>query len=780
MAGSAPSGKTLLKAPPIIRGELPISHNMLSIDQRRGIINLIPKQDKDLKYISNWRPISILNTDYKIITKSLANRLKTVLPDLINEDQNGFVMGRLIGQNIRIVKDVMDICEEYDIEGLLVMLDFEKAFDSLNWEFIMYVLKQYKFGDNFIRWVKILYTDISSSVANNGHISENFLLKRGIRQGCPLSAFVFILCAELLANKIRNCTNIKGLTFENTDYRILQFADDTALILNDVKSLKECLKILEKYYKCSGLRLNKKKTVVVSLGKGNNDANTELFLNEIELSLCNESFRYLGVFYHKNELVMEYKNFRHRLEKIANLLRMWLQRDLSLKGKITVLKTLALSQLIFPLSMLSAPKWVIEEADKLFLKFLWGNKPRKVKKLTTEKSIADGGLSMINIDYMARALKANWINSIYTETDNKWTKIPKLYFKDVTFEQFCETRFDERCLPRNLPLFYRQCLIITNELKNPELLNSQEVKLEGLWYNININIGREPVLYKVWNDHQIHKVGDLLKDNGDFLSLEEIQEKYSLPPQPFITYMSLRLAIPYQWKNLLTTKDTNNLVLERSKIYITLGDDVINISNCNNKMLYWQTLNNMNKSQPTSKPYWMRTYELDEDDMSNIYCLAFNSVRDTKIQSLQYKILNHIYACRLKLFQWRIKQSSQCLYCDSTDTVEHHFYICLQVANFWSALDRWWSNICNNCNLNNIKKVLFGVYNKDCHYKQLNFIILKGKWYISRCKYRKDRVCFLDFLPELKKEIMLEEMICRKNKKLDKYLDIWTETMEIL
>jgi hypothetical protein len=171
----------------------------LSIDQKRGVINLIPKQDKDLKYVSNWRPISILNTDYKIITKALANRIKGVLPNLINEDQTGFVLGRLIGQNIRIVKDVMDYCNTMNIEGLLVMLDFEKAFDSLNWEFITYVLEQFNFGINFIKWVQILYTDISSSVQNNGSISDKFKLNRGIRQGCPLSAFVFILCAELLA-----------------------------------------------------------------------------------------------------------------------------------------------------------------------------------------------------------------------------------------------------------------------------------------------------------------------------------------------------------------------------------------------------------------------------------------------------------------------------------------------------------------------------------------------------------------------------------------------------
>jgi hypothetical protein len=469
----------------------------LSIDQKRGIINLIPKQDKDLKYLGNWRPISILNTDYKIIAKVLANRIKSILPYLISEDQNGFVMGRLIGQNIRIVKDIMDYCECNSIEGLLVMLDFEKAFDSLNWKFLDYTLKEFNFGENYRRWVRILYNDISSSVSNNGHISAKFNLQRGIRQGCPLSAFVFILCAELLANKLKADSNIEGMTLGNYEYRILQFADDTALIIKDIDSLKESMKVLDKFHKVSGLKLNKKKTVIITLGNGANDEETSSQLEEIDLKLCTESFRYLGIYYDKDEIIMEYKNFRHRLEKIRNLLRIWLQRDLSLKGKITVIKTLALSQLIFPLSMLSAPKWVIDEADNLFLRFLWNDKPRKVKRLTTEKHISDGGMNMINVDYMARALKASWVQKIYSDSNNKWTNIPKLYFNDITFNELCCTRFDERFLPSTLPAFYRQCLIIVNELKSMEPINACEVKDERLWYNFNISIGGQPAFYRV-------------------------------------------------------------------------------------------------------------------------------------------------------------------------------------------------------------------------------------------------------------------------------------------
>ena len=111
-------------------------NGILSMDQRRGIINLIPKKDKDPLYLNNWRPISILNTDYKIIAKCLALRLKKVLPEIISNDQTGFLPGRYIGENIRLVLDMADYTNITNLPGLMLLADFEKAFDKLEWSFL--------------------------------------------------------------------------------------------------------------------------------------------------------------------------------------------------------------------------------------------------------------------------------------------------------------------------------------------------------------------------------------------------------------------------------------------------------------------------------------------------------------------------------------------------------------------------------------------------------------------------------------------------------------------
>jgi hypothetical protein len=307
------------------------SKKIMTNDRRSGLISLLPKQDKDINYIKNWRPITILNTDYKILTKIMANRIKKVLPNLINPDQTGFVLNRQIGENIRIVYDVMNHCNTNNIEGIMAFLDFEKAFDSISWEFLHYVLMSFGFCEYFINWVKIFYKETNSSVMNNGHISTKFDLKRGIRQRCPISAYLFILCVELLAEKIRTNDSVQGIRINNIEYKILQFADDTVLILNDYNSLKNVLPILTDFYKISGLKLNVQKTVLMKLGRDID--NLPDYLKELGMELCKEEIRYLGIYFHRDDNIMEYKNYRHRIENIRNLLKVWMQRDLSLKGK---------------------------------------------------------------------------------------------------------------------------------------------------------------------------------------------------------------------------------------------------------------------------------------------------------------------------------------------------------------------------------------------------------------------------------------------------------------
>ena len=232
----------------------------LSVTQRRGIIKLIPKKDAEPFLIKNWRPITLLNCDYKIGAKAIANRLKTFLPKLINSDQTGFLKGRFIGENIRLSDGSINFTAAKNIPGLLLFLDFEKAFDTVEWPFLQKTFQHFNFGPSIINWIKLCYSNIESCVLNNGWSTDFFKLERGVRQGCPLSPYLFILSVEILAEKIRTNKSVKGICVQENEIKLSQYADDTTLILDGSKeSFTSALQDLDNFSAISGLRLNSKK-----------------------------------------------------------------------------------------------------------------------------------------------------------------------------------------------------------------------------------------------------------------------------------------------------------------------------------------------------------------------------------------------------------------------------------------------------------------------------------------------------------------------------------------
>ena len=141
----------------------------LSVTQRQGIISPLPKKDKNPLFLENWRPITLLNCDYKIASKAIGNRMKRVLPEIINHHQSGFLKGRSIAENILPIDGIINFADDMNKPGLLMFVDFEKAFDSIEWAFIERALVHFNFGPSLLTWFKLFYNDVlSTAIQNNG------------------------------------------------------------------------------------------------------------------------------------------------------------------------------------------------------------------------------------------------------------------------------------------------------------------------------------------------------------------------------------------------------------------------------------------------------------------------------------------------------------------------------------------------------------------------------------------------------------------------------------
>ena len=241
---------------------------------------------------------------------------------------------------------------------------------------------------------------------------DAFNLQRGCRQGDPISPYLFILCAEILDKMVRKDKDIKGIYINGKEYKLSQYADDTQLLLDgSEKSLKAAIKLLKQFYIMSGLKINVDKTRALWIGSS--CGSSETLCDELALDWSQEPLKILGVTFSPLVFNIWDLNSKEILVKIKNILNQWSKRKLSLSGKITVIKFLAVSKFVHLFISLPAPPHdLIKELEKMFYKFLWNSGPDRIKRQIVIKNIGCAGLKMIELRSFVKALKLSWLRRI--------------------------------------------------------------------------------------------------------------------------------------------------------------------------------------------------------------------------------------------------------------------------------------------------------------------------------------------------------------------------------
>ena len=259
-----------------------------------------------------------------------------------------------------------------NIPGIAIFLDFRKAFDTIEWNYLLSALKIFNFGPDILRWIEVIYHNVSSCVLNNGHASPFFQLHRGVRQECPLSGLLFVIGIELLARALKNNDSIKGINIGKKEIKLTQFADDTTVFVSDQVSVTNLLKLLSEFKHTSGLEINTNKTEVMWLGAWRNKTD-----KPYNFRWPQEPIRALGVFFSYNSDEANNLNFGEKIRKLGKTLNGWKRRKLTLHGRIKIVKTLGLSKLIYNTSVLEIPEPYVKEINKLTFNFIWEGKPAK-------------------------------------------------------------------------------------------------------------------------------------------------------------------------------------------------------------------------------------------------------------------------------------------------------------------------------------------------------------------------------------------------------------------
>lgn len=382
---------------------------------KEALITLIPKQDSDLQQIKNYRPISLLNIDYKIFAGILAKRLKDILVESIHKDQAGFLPGRQMKDNIRNIINIIEyLTDRCDKQGLLLFVDAEKAFDNVIWDFLLKQLEHMEVGTEFYNGIKAIYTEQRARLIINNVETAEIIVTKGTRQGCPLSPLLFVMVLEVLLNSIRDNKKIKGVRVGQNEYKIKAFADDLVVTMEDpIDSTKEVLEELDQFGKVSGFKLNKRKTKMIV--KNMYKDKVEELQRETELEVT-KRVKYLGVWVTPKNIDLFKNNYEIVWKGIKKDIETWGRLRLSFWGRIATIKMSVLPRILFLFQNIPVIKGtrIFKVWHREISKFIWqGKKPRiKFKLLTDVKERGGFALPDLKLYYEASCLcwVKTWIN----------------------------------------------------------------------------------------------------------------------------------------------------------------------------------------------------------------------------------------------------------------------------------------------------------------------------------------------------------------------------------
>ena len=645
---------------------------------RLGVLNLIPKPGKDTRHIKNLRPITLLNVDYKVIEKAIANKMIPALVKIIHCDQRGFMKNRRISVNIRKLLDIMEYAKQNDIEALILSLDFVKCFDKCSFSILHGSLEFFSFGEIVKKWTYILYKKFQVMIQNNGNFSNRIDINKGVHQGGCCSSVYFLVIAEILAIALRSNDKITGITVAQIRNILNQFADDADVFsLNSEESLNQILSELEKFRLQSGFTISYDKTTLYRIGSLRHSCVKMYDISHVKWS--NDDINVLGITIAHDNLVM--KNYDNIQKKVFNTLNAWENRGLSLMGKVLVVNTLVASLFVYKMMVLPMmPDNIIKNIENEIRRFLWNGKSAKIAFQVLKNPYDQGGLKLVDLKAKDKALKATWPQILLDEKDYS------VMVYSVLCPELHELIWKVYLRPEHVKLFN-----ISNQFWSDVLAawceynywHNFQIDNQIIWYNSRILVENKPILWKKLLRNGLIYIYQLFRD-GKYKSFHQLNTEYGIS---IMQYNSLTMALPVDWKVYmceLTQKSFLPLLpcnydidcrlpnLSR-KIYQCLNGDIMLI---HTKMVKW------NQELGT---------EWDLFEFGKLIGMVRRFTNYTKIRDFQYRFLQRAIITNIQLLRWKVIDSDLCTICGKEqETIQHLFYNCEVITKLWEMFRNYY------------------------------------------------------------------------------------------
>ena len=262
----------------------------------------------------------MLNTDVKILSKLMAQRLKKTLPFLISTNQSVYADGWFISEGVTLICDLLEITDTLKLEGLLATIDILKAFDSFDRLFLISTLERHGFGNRFLKLVKTLLKNQTSCIINRGNTTKYFKFDKGTRQGDPLSGYLFVLVLEIVFPSIKENKKIKGLNIFNYNFLYTAYADDTTFFSKYTESMIEVMRVFDIFSSFSGLKPKKSKCEVAGIGALKGAKTALCGMKCIELRL--NTVKILGIHFSYNKKIENDEKFLKQITSTEKVLKL--------------------------------------------------------------------------------------------------------------------------------------------------------------------------------------------------------------------------------------------------------------------------------------------------------------------------------------------------------------------------------------------------------------------------------------------------------------------------